>query len=98
MTEAHRFGSRASDEDPSALASALGRSENVLTRRERDVVALLARGLSSRQIAAELVISAATVRVHVEHILDKLGLHSRAQVAAWAVRQQMRRPREPTHP
>ncbi|MBV9546332.1 MAG: response regulator transcription factor, partial [Chloroflexi bacterium] len=36
------------------------------------------------QVAAELVVSPATVRSHVEHILDKLGLRSRAQIAAWA--------------
>lgn len=60
-----------------------------LTRREHDVVALLARGLSNRQIAAELVISVATARVHVDHILAKLGVHSRLQVAAWAVRRQL---------
>jgi PAS domain S-box-containing protein len=90
VTEAHRFGGGASDEDPSAPAALLSPSEDVLTRRERDVVAELARGLSNRQIADELVISTATVRVHVEHILDKLGVHSRAQVAAWAARQPRR--------
>jgi DNA-binding NarL/FixJ family response regulator len=55
-----------------------------LTRREREVVALLARALSNDQIAAELTISPATARTHVDHVLAKLGLHSRAQVAVWA--------------
>jgi DNA-binding NarL/FixJ family response regulator len=55
-----------------------------LTPRERDVAGRLARGLSNQQIAAELVITVATVRVHVEHILAKLDLHSRAQAAVWA--------------
>jgi DNA-binding NarL/FixJ family response regulator len=63
-----------------------------LTRRERDVAILLARGLSNRQIADKLVISPATVRVHVEHIFVKLGVHSRTQLAAWIAGEQTRRP------
>jgi DNA-binding NarL/FixJ family response regulator len=54
-----------------------------LTRRERDVAELLARGHTDRQIADALYISAGTVGVHVHHILGKLGLHSRVQVADW---------------
>jgi DNA-binding NarL/FixJ family response regulator len=57
-------------------------SENL---REREVAALLARGFTNRQIAAELTIQEGTAGVHVEHIFGKLGFHSRAQVAAWAV-------------
>jgi non-specific serine/threonine protein kinase len=56
-----------------------------LTRRERQVVVLLARGLSNPQIADELVISPRTAQRHVENILGKLGFVSRAQVAAWSV-------------
>jgi DNA-binding NarL/FixJ family response regulator len=48
------------------------------------VVALVARGLTNEQIANELVISPATARAHVEHVFDRLDLHSRAQIAAWA--------------
>jgi DNA-binding NarL/FixJ family response regulator len=55
-----------------------------LTRREREVAVLLARGLTDRQIASELIITEGTVGVHVEHILAKLSFRSRAQVAAWA--------------
>jgi predicted ATPase/DNA-binding NarL/FixJ family response regulator len=55
-----------------------------LTRREQDVAALVARGLSNSQIAAELVISPRTVETHVQHIMDKLGCSSRAQIAAWS--------------
>lgn len=55
-----------------------------LTARQREVVALVARGLTNAQIAEQLVISPATARAHVEHILDRLDLHSRAQIAAWA--------------
>ena len=56
-----------------------------LSGREREVAALLARGTSNREIAEALVISEGTVEVHVKHILSKLGLRSRAQVAAWLV-------------
>jgi predicted ATPase/DNA-binding SARP family transcriptional activator/DNA-binding CsgD family transcriptional regulator len=53
-----------------------------LTRREREVAALVARGLTNRQIASELVISEHTARQHVKNILKKLGLHSREQVVS----------------
>lgn len=56
-----------------------------LTDREWEVAMLVARGLSNRQIAAELVLSDRTVDTHVSHILRKLALVSRAQIAAWAV-------------
>jgi predicted ATPase/DNA-binding CsgD family transcriptional regulator len=58
-----------------------------LTQREMDVIALVARGYTNRQIGAELVISPGTATIHVKHILSKLGFESRAQIAAWAVRQ-----------
>jgi non-specific serine/threonine protein kinase len=56
-----------------------------LTAREQEVAALVARGMTNKQIAAELVIAPGTVRIHVERILGKLDFRSRAQVAAWAV-------------
>jgi predicted ATPase/DNA-binding CsgD family transcriptional regulator len=56
----------------------------VLTVREREIAALIARGLSNRAIAAELTISPATAARHVANIFGKLGFSSRAQVAAWA--------------
>jgi predicted ATPase/DNA-binding CsgD family transcriptional regulator/DNA-binding XRE family transcriptional regulator len=56
-----------------------------LTSRERDVVRLVAQGCTNREIGAALVISAGTARVHVEHVLAKLDVRSRAQIAAWAV-------------
>jgi non-specific serine/threonine protein kinase len=55
-----------------------------LTPREREVAALVAQGLSNSQIAAALVISPRTVETHVQHIMDKLGCDSRAQIAAWS--------------
>jgi len=69
-----------------ASRSAVLSTENQprLTQREQDVAALVARGLSNGQIAATLVISARTVETHVEHIMDKLGVSTRAQIAAWA--------------
>jgi DNA-binding NarL/FixJ family response regulator len=56
-----------------------------LSPREREVAALITRGLSNRQAADELSISPATVERHVANILLKLSFHSRAQIAAWAV-------------
>jgi predicted ATPase/DNA-binding NarL/FixJ family response regulator len=61
-----------------------GPSRGRLTRREQEVAALVARGLSSSQIAATLVISPRTAQTHVEHILVKLGFTTRAQIAAWS--------------
>jgi non-specific serine/threonine protein kinase len=56
-----------------------------LTAREREVTVLLARGLTNKEIARVLVIADGTVNIHVTNILGKLGFHSRAQVAGWAV-------------
>jgi predicted ATPase/DNA-binding CsgD family transcriptional regulator len=57
-----------------------------LTPREHEIVTLIARGLSNREIAGELVISPATAARHVANILAKLGYSSRTQVASWATR------------
>jgi DNA-binding NarL/FixJ family response regulator len=54
-----------------------------LTERERQVAELIALGHTNRQIAERLVIAPRTADNHVQHIFDKLGLSSRAQVAAW---------------
>jgi DNA-binding CsgD family transcriptional regulator/sugar lactone lactonase YvrE len=56
-----------------------------LTRREREVAALVAEGLTNREIAAKLFISERTAESHVEQIRGKLGFRSRAQVAAWVI-------------
>jgi|SRR5579859_145984 len=56
-----------------------------LTRREGEVAALVAKGLSNREIAHRLFISERTVDAHLEHIREKLGVNSRAQIAAWFV-------------
>ncbi|HET9111947.1 MAG TPA: LuxR C-terminal-related transcriptional regulator, partial [Ktedonobacterales bacterium] len=60
---------------------------SALTRREREIVALIAQGLTNRQIGDRLVITEGTARLHVKHILHKLGFASRTQVASWAVAQ-----------
>ena len=60
-----------------------------LTRREREVALLVAQGLTNREIGARLFITEGTARLHVKHILHKLGFTSRAQVAAWAVGHQL---------
>ncbi|MFI8912758.1 ATP-binding protein [Streptomyces sp. NPDC053513] len=54
-----------------------------LTPRETEVAALVAEGLSNKEIAARLVIATRTAETHVDHILTKLGFGNRAQVAAW---------------
>ncbi len=65
-------------------------TSSALTAREREIAALIARGLSNRGIADELVISPATAARHVANIFTKLGFTSRAQVAAWAVQREPR--------
>ena len=57
-----------------------------LTRREWEVAALVGRGLTNRQISAQLVLSEHTAAKHVCKVLKKLGLQSRAQIAAWVAR------------
>jgi DNA-binding CsgD family transcriptional regulator len=58
-----------------------------LTPREREVVALLAEGLTNAEVAARLYISPKTAAVHVSNVLAKLGMASRTEVAAWAIRE-----------
>jgi DNA-binding NarL/FixJ family response regulator len=57
----------------------------VLTRRETEVAALIAQGLSNQHIAARLVIEQGTVANHVAHILRKLDVSNRTQIAAWFI-------------
>jgi len=69
---------------PTALQAAK-RAHGGLTRRERQVAALVAEGKSNREIANTLVIGVRTVEGHVSRILDKLDFTSRTQIATWAV-------------
>ena len=55
----------------------------MLTRRERQVADLVADGLTNREIASRLVLSERTAQNHVQHILDKLELPNRSQIAVW---------------
>lgn len=56
----------------------------LLTRREQEVAALIAQGETNREIAKALTITEKTAENHVQHILNKMGFRSRAQIAAWA--------------
>jgi len=58
-----------------------------LTKREEEVLKLMATGLTNREIAGVLFISEGTVKTHVEHIIGKLGVSDRVQAAVWAARQ-----------
>ena len=60
-----------------------------LTGRELDVVRLVSRGMSNREIAAELVISEKTVKTHISSLLSKLGLEDRTQLAIYAIRNRL---------
>jgi PAS domain S-box-containing protein len=60
-----------------------------LTRRELEILRLVAGGASTRAMAERLHVSPATVRNHVQHILAKLGVHSRLEAAAYATRHRL---------
>lgn len=61
-------------------------SYELLTMREREILQLLAEGRSNKEVAAELSISPYTVETHRGHILEKLGLHTPAELILYAVR------------
>jgi predicted ATPase/DNA-binding CsgD family transcriptional regulator len=79
----HVLGEAAPDEPPDDPVEGSAQSTRAagLTRRELQVARLLARGYSDQEIAEELVITRGTASLHVHHILGKLGLRSRVQVA-----------------
>ena len=64
------------------------RTNEPLTKREKKVLALLGLGLSNPEIGARLYVSRKTVEYHVSNVLAKLGLRSRAEAAAYAIRAQ----------
>ena len=72
------------------------RAHGGLTAREREVALLVAAGRSNREIAAALVLGERTVEFHISNILAKLNASSRAQIAAWAVAQQLAGPEAAT--
>jgi DNA-binding NarL/FixJ family response regulator len=63
-----------------------------LTKREREVAALVAQGKSNREIAQTLVLSEYTVASHVSNILSKLEFASRTQIVAWAIDKGLAKP------
>jgi non-specific serine/threonine protein kinase len=78
----------ASTDDPESIEQVTnGRKRaSLLTRREMEVAVLVARGLTNRQAAEQLLVAPRTVETHLEHIFAKLGVQTRAEVAAWAAR------------
>ena len=83
-----------SEELTTVLARALGRDTHgngearpELTGREREILRLIARGLSNKMIARQLEITEGTIKVHVKNLLKKLGMRSRVEAAVWAVGQ-----------
>ena len=78
-----------------ALASSGSQTQGgELTEREREVLALIARGYTNKQIANALIVTEKTARNHVSHILEKLGLARRSEAAAFAVEHKLVLPRE----
>lgn len=69
-----------------SMASASNDGTDPLTDREKEILVQVARGLTNKQIAVELIISEKTARNHVSRILEKLNLERRSQAAAYAVK------------
>jgi DNA-binding NarL/FixJ family response regulator len=69
-----------------------------LTSREREVVALVAHGLSNDEIAATMVVSPTTVKTHVSRAMTKLAARDRAQLVVFAYQTGLVRPRDPRRP
>lgn len=85
--------------DPDASHQAIQRVTQIpgseLTEREREVLALIARGHTNKQIAEKLYVSEKTARNHVSHILEKLGMTRRSEAAAYAVEHRLVPPKTP---
>lgn len=76
----------ASQTTPAASAPGAAAPLQDLTTRELDIIRLVAQGLSNHEIAQSLVISEKTVKTHVSHVLGKLGLEDRTQLAIYAIK------------
>jgi non-specific serine/threonine protein kinase len=78
-----RGAGRQMSESEAILYALEGRVGGELTSRQSDVASLVAKGLSDKEIAARLLISERTAENHVQHIREKLGVRSRAQIGSW---------------
>jgi len=78
-----------SAEDLARLIPGRATSAAALTKREREILHLVAEGLTNQAIAAELVLSVHTVRTHVQTVLSKLGAHSKLEAVAIAKRRRL---------
>ncbi len=76
----------------SQLADMLVPMDSPLSDREREVLQLLAEGQSNKDVAAKLGVSVTTIDSHRKHIMDKLGLHSIAELTKYAIREGMTSP------
>lgn len=79
---------------PEAVQSLIRRDEgeqigNDLTRREKEVLALMAKGLNNPEIAERIFVSRATVKVHVSNILSKLGVSNRTEAISLAIKHKL---------
>ncbi|MCY1170988.1 transcriptional regulator EpsA [compost metagenome] len=70
---------------PRSLRLDAARDELVATPREREIMSLVARGLSNREIAELLLISVLTVRTHRQNLMEKFSLRNAAEITAYAV-------------
>lgn len=84
MTPTEAIAFARTPERPSLPLAPIAEAPSALSRREQEVAALIRQGLTNRQIADHLFLAERTIDKHVENILAKLRLRSRAQVAAWA--------------
>ena len=91
LQEAVSYALEEEESDPLTTSApgepSAGQTLVVLSRREEEVAAMVAQGMSNRQIAQELFLSARTIEKHISKILRKLGLASRTEIAAWATEQ-----------
>jgi len=96
LEEAISYALEKEDTDPLTTSApqepSTGQALVVLSRREEEVAALVARGMSNRQIAQELFLSESTIENHVSKILRKLELTSRTEIAAWATQRRLLAP------
>lgn len=93
LGELERLGAPREADEAAALLRRLGvrgrtgpKDRGLLTRRELEVLRLLAEGLTNAEIAARLYISTKTAGHHVSNVLAKLGARTRGEAAAWALR------------